>query len=222
MWPDTCTRLPAATERFEEEFELTTRQHLLLFSFVLAAFASADPAAADSKSAFVAPEDGALVVFIHNLREDRATTYVVFDMNKQCVAEVRGRQAEVIPMTPGRHTLYIYGYNNRRIDLDLVPGRTYFIRLFSIEKFATRVTDVTLVQRGTTSFKLLKTWLEGARVTLADGDRCRGKPLKERENRTQRRINEANADWKNGDKLHRFKYRLLKEDGLTAEEIGWL
>lgn len=49
---------------------------------------------------------------------------------------------------------------------------------------------------------------------------CR--PLKERQNRTQRRINEANADWKNGDELYRFKYRLLREDGLTAEEVSWL
>lgn len=201
---------------------MKTRHHVLLFSVALAACASPGPAAADSKSAFIAPEDGALLVFIHNLYEDRSTTYVVFDLNKQCVAEVRGRQAEVIPMTPGRHTLYIYGYNNHRVDLDLVAGRTYFIRLFSVEKFATRVSEVTPVQRGTKSYKLLRTWLEGARVTSADGDPCRGKPLKERQNRTQRRINEANADWKTGDELYRFKYKLLKEDGLTAEEVGWL
>jgi hypothetical protein len=193
-----------------------------LFSLVLVALASAGPAAADNKSAFVAPKDGALIVFIHNLPEDRHTTYIVFDLNKQCIAEVRGRQAEVIPMTPGSHTLYVYGYNNHRIDLELVPGRTYFIRLFSIEKFATRVSEVTPVQRGTKSYKLVRTWLDGARVTSADGDPCRGKPLKERENRTQRRINEANADWKNGDDLFRFKHKLLKEDGLTPEEVGWL
>ena len=195
---------------------------LLSISIVLVVLAGARPAAAYDKSAFVAPEDGALVVFIHNVREDRATTYVVFDADKQCVAEVRGREAEVVPMNPGSHTLYVYGYNNHRVDLDLVPGRTYFIRLFSIEKFATRVSDVAPVQRGTDSSRRLKTWLEGATVTHAADDRCRGKPLKERTNRTQRRINEANADWKNGDELYRFKYKLLKEDGLTAEEVGWL
>jgi len=32
----------------------------------------------------------------------------------------------------------------------------------------------------------------------------------------------ANADWKNGDELYRFKYMLLREDGLTAEEVSWL
>lgn len=204
---------------------MKTTHQVLLISLVLVAvelLACPRSAAADGKSAFVAPEDVALVVFIHNHPDDRHATYIVFDLNKQCVAEVRGRQAEVIPMKPGRHTLYIYGYNNHRIDLELVPGRTYFIRLFSVEKFATRVSEVTPVQRGTTSYKLLRTWLEGARVTSADGDPCRGKPLKERANRTQRRINEANADWKTGDEVYRFKHKLLKEDGLTADEVGWL
>jgi len=191
-------------------------------SFVVIALAVARPAAADGKSAFVAPEEGALVVFIQNAPDDRAMNYIVFDADKQCVAEVGGREAEVIPMNPGRHTLYVAAYNNHRIDLDLVAGRTYFIRLFSIEKFATRVSEVTPVQRGTDSYKLVKTWLKGATVIHASDDPCRGKPLKERANRTQRRLNEANADWKNGDELYRFKYKLLREDGLTAEEVGWL
>ncbi|MBW2224418.1 MAG: hypothetical protein JRF54_09425 [Deltaproteobacteria bacterium] len=59
-------------------------------------------------------------------------------------------------------------------------------------------------------------------MILASDDPCRGKPLKERTNRTQRRINEANADWKNGDKIYRYNYSLLKEDGLTALEVSWL
>jgi hypothetical protein len=193
-----------------------------LLGLVLAALVSARPAAADDKSPFLAPADGALVVFIQNLYEDRAMSYIVFDANKQCVAEVRGREAEVIPMQPGKHTLYVAAYNNHRIDIDLVAGRTYFVRLFSIEKVTTRVSDVTPVQRGTDSYKLLKSWLKGARVIHASEDPCRGKPLKERKNRTQKRLNEANANWKNNDQLYRYEYMLLKEDGLTAEEVGWL
>jgi hypothetical protein len=197
-------------------------RQVLLISFVLAAAASPRTTSADGKSAFVAPKDGALVVFIQNAPDDRAMNYIVFNADKQCLAEVGGREAEVIPMNPGRHTLYVTAYNNHRIDLDLVAGRTYFIRLFSIEKFATRVSDVTPVQRGTESYKLVKSWLRGARVIQGIDDPCRGKPLEERANRTQRRLNEANADWKNGDELYRFNYRLLKEDGFTAEEVGWL
>ena len=201
---------------------MKSTHQVLLISLALVALAAARPAAAEGKSAFVAPKDVALVVFIQNAPDDRAMSYIVFDADKQCVVEVGGREAEIIPMSPGRHTLYVAAYNNHRIDLDLVAGRTYFIRLFSIEKVATRASEVTPVQRGTESYKLLKTWLEGARVIQGIDDPCRGKPLKERSNRTQKRINEANADWKNGDELYRFNYRLLKEDGLTEEEVGWL
>ena len=203
---------------------MKTTHQVLLISLILVTLEALSPsfAAAYDKSAFVAPAEEALVVFIQNLREDRAMSYVVFDSNKKCVAEVGGRQAEVVPMKPGKHTLYFASYKNHRIDLDLVAGRTYFIRLHSSDKFATRVSDVTPVQRGTESYKLLKFWLQGARVTHANEDPSRGKPLKERQNRTQKRINEANADWKNGDELYRYKYKLLKEDGLTADEISWL
>jgi len=202
----------------------TTRRVLLtsLLLAALGALAIPRPAAAYDKSAFVARPDESRVVLIQNLREDRAMQYVVFDADKKCIAEVGGREAEVLPMKPGRHTLYIAGYDNHRVDLDLHPGRTYFIRLHSIDKISTRVSDVTPVQRGSESYKLLKTWLHGASVTQANEDPCRGKPLNERPKRTQKRINDANASWKNGDEIYRYKYRLLKEDGLTATEIGWL
>ena len=200
------------------------RQSLLVSLSLLGAVALASPrpASAYDKSAFVAPAEEALVVFIQNLREDRNMSYLVFDANKECVAEVGGREAEVIAMKPAYYTLYVAGYNNHRIDLDLEAGRTYFIRLHSEEKFATRISDLTPVQRGTESYKLVKTWLDGATVTHASDDRCRGKPLKERQRRTQKRIDEANANWKNGDELYRYRYSLLKEDGFTAAEVDWL
>ena len=161
-------------------------------------------------------------MFIQNLYEDRTESFIVFDADKQCVAEVGGRQAEVIPMKPGKYTLYIASFRNQRIDIDLAAGRTYFIRLNSIAKTSNRATEVTLVQRRTESFKLIKTWLEGARVTHGRDDTCRGKPLKERQNRIIRRINDANSAWKNGDEIYHYRYMLFKEDGLTASEVGWL
>jgi hypothetical protein len=193
-----------------------------LLALAIEALVSPRPAAAYDNKAFIAPEGEARLVFIQNLRADRKMSYIVFDPDKQCVAEVGGREAEVARMKPGRYTLYVSGYNNHRIDVDLAPGRTYFIRLYSIEKVAHRVSDVTPVQRGTESYKLVKTWLQGANVTYAREDPCNGKPLKERQNRTIRRINDANADWKAGDELYRYKYMLLKEDGLTPTEVGWL
>jgi hypothetical protein len=207
------------------EYQVKTTHQALLVSLVLVvleAFATPRTATAYDKAAFVAPEEEALVVFIQNLREDRTMSYVIFDPDRQCVAQVGDRQALVVPIQPGQYMFYVSGYNIHRIELDLEAGRTYFIRFYSIEKFATRISDVTLVQRGAQSYTQVKNWLEGATVTHAIDDRCRGKPLQERPKRTQKRINEANASWKNGDELYRFKYKLLKEDGLTAEEIGWL
>lgn len=179
-------------------------------------------AGAYDNSELVAPGDAALVVFIQTLREDQTMTYTVFDMNLQCVAAVAGRQAKVVPMPAGRHSIYVAGYNNHRIDMTLVAGRTYFIRLYSTEKVASRVSDVTPVQRGTESYKHVKTWLRGATITHLRDDRCTGKPLDERKNKTVRRLNDANAAWKNGDELFHFKYSLIADDGFTNKEVEWL
>jgi hypothetical protein len=35
-------------------------------------------------------------------------------------------------------------------------------------------------------------------------------------------MNDANADWKTGDDAYRGAHTMLKEDGLTANEIDWL
>jgi len=48
----------------------------------------------------------------------------------------------MMKLKPGKHTLYITGYNTHRIDASLAAGRTYFVRLYSIDKFATRVSGV--------------------------------------------------------------------------------
>ena len=168
---------------------MKSRRQVLLIcgAWVALALLAGSRVAAEGKAAFVAPEGEAFVVFIQNTRSDRSMHFIVFDPDKKCVAEVRGREAEIVPMKPGKHTLYVAAYNNHRIDVDLVAGRTYFIRLHSVEKFATRVSHVTPVQRGTDSYKQLRTWLQGATPVHADEDPCQGKPLKERANRTQRR-----------------------------------
>lgn len=194
----------------------------LSIAVLLAALASSSPATAYDKYAFVAPPDQALLVFIQNTREDRDQVYTVFQADYQCIAEVGGGEAEVIPMKPGKHRMYVSGYDNHRIEMDLAPGRTYFVRLYSTAKVTLRASDVALVQRGVESFKHVKAWLRGARVKHASDDPCRGKPLKERKNRTNRRINDANAAWKAGDELYHYKYTLLKEDGLTPDEVSWL
>jgi hypothetical protein len=197
----------------------------VLFALLLAAFEalwSPGAAAADEQAAFVAPAGEALVVFIQNDRDDRKMTFLVFDPSRECVASLGGRQAELVPMKPGKYTFYVSAYNARRIEIDLETGRTYFIRVYSRDRFATRATEVTPARRGTDSYKEWRTWLAGAIVTHARDDQCRGKPLEGRSKRIQKSIMEADVDWKDGDEAFRDKYTLRKDDGLTADEFRTL
>jgi hypothetical protein len=196
----------------------------ILVGALVASVVAPSSAAAYDKSAFVAPEGQALVVFIQNLHVDRKMTFTVFGSDKRCIAEVGGREAQILPTAPGPYLFYVLGYGKtRRIELYTEPGRTYFIRLHTVEKLMGQVPEVTLVRRGSESHKLLKFRLEGAMVThTKDNKRCYGMPLKERTNRTQRRLNEANADWKNAKDIVRDNDTLIEKDGLTADDISRL
>ena len=182
-----------------------------------------DRAAPYDKADFTPPNDQALIVFIQNLKPDEKMSFTVFDPDKICVAEVAGREIDIVPTKPGAYTYYITGFNTtRRIDVDLEAGRTYYIRLFTNERPMTRVPDVELVRRASDSYLQLRFWMDDAFITHAKDDTCRGKPLKERANRTQRRINEANADWKYGDDARRARYSLHRRDGMIETDLEWV
>lgn len=195
---------------------------LCLPVLLFAAAASPAGVAAYDKSAFVAPPGKALVVFIQNQKVDRKMVFTVFESDKRCVAEVGGREAQLLPVEPAPLIFYALGYNKtQRIEIFPAPGRTYFVRLHTVDKPMGPAPEVTLVRRTSEQHKLLKFHLDGAMVTHAIGDdRCYGKPLHERKNRTQRRLHEANADWKNGDDIYRDSYMLIEKDGLTAKDIA--
>jgi hypothetical protein len=191
---------------------------------VLVAFVDSPSAHAYDATEFVAPPGKAVVVFVQNQKVDRGMTFTVFESDKRCVAEVGGREAQVLPLEPEPLIFYVLGYNKtRRIEIFPQAGRTYFVRLHTVDKPMGPAPEVTLVRRASEEHKLLKFWLDGAIITHSIGDdRCYGKPMNERKNRTQRRLNEGNADWKNGDDVYRDKYMLIEKDGLTAQDIGLL
>ena len=186
--------------------------------------AEADATEAGARADFVAPEGQALVVFIQNQRVDRKMTFTVFGADKRCVAEVGGREAQVLPTPPGPYLFYVLGYGTTyRVELYMEAGRTYFVRLYTVERPVGQAPAITLVRRASQSHRLLRHWLEGASVTQAlDNEGCYGRQLKERANRTQRRLNEANAGWKEADEVTRDKYMLIERDGLTASDISRL
>ena len=174
------------------------------------------------KDDFIAPEGKARIVFIQNQKVDRKMSFTVFESDKRCVAEVPGREAQVLDVFPGPYIFYVVAYNDaRRIELYTMAGRTYFVRLHTIGKPIGAVPEVTLVRRESEEHKRLKFSLKDAIVTQAsDNKKCYAKPLRERENRTNRYLNEANAEWKNGDDVDRDKYTLIERDGLTSEDIS--
>lgn len=199
-----------------------TAQQVPFVSLVLVALAVTTLVGADGKSPYAPPAGQATLVFVQNQPKDYVMEYTVYGPDKLCVAKVIGRDATVVPMSPGSHTLYIASDDNQRIDVDLEPGRAYFVHLAPEERVSVPTSGITPVQRGSQAHKLIKTWLDGARVIQASQDPCHGKPLKERANRTIRRMNEANAAWDMRDAEYRAQYSLRKEDGFSAEELGWL
>lgn len=168
---------------------------------------------------FLPPKDKALVVFIQNLREDRAMTFLVFEADRTCIGEIGGREARVVPMEPGSHRIYVSSYSTERIELSLEAGRTYFIRLYTVQRTMARKSEVTLVRRGTDAYMQLRNWLDGAYPIHASHDRCWGKPLRERARRSSRRIVEGDAEWNEGGADYQRAHTLGPEEGFTADEL---
>lgn len=146
-------------------------------------------------------------------------TFLVFEADRTCVAEVGGREARVVPMEPGTHRLYVSGYKTERIELTLEAGRTYFVRLYTVQRTMARKSEVTLVRRGSSSYMELRNSLDGAYITHPSHDRCWGKPLRERKNRTARRIVEGDADWNDGGSAYQAEHTLAPDEGFAAEEL---
>ena len=196
--------------------------HLVLLLFVTLVFGS--PASAYESSSFVAPEGKAMIVFIQNRRADRKMKFTVFGTDRRCVAEVGGREAQILPTPPGPYILYIVGYESTtRVELYIEAGRTYFVRLFTQDRSVASAPQVALVRRTTDEHRQLKYHLDGANVTSAlQNTECYGMPLEERSNRTQRRINAANAGWKAANDVTRDQFTLIERDGLTPEDISRL
>lgn len=169
-----------------------------------------------------APDDKARIVFIQNNKEDRKMVFTVFESDRRCVAIVGGREAQVLDLFPGPYIFYITGYEQtRRIEIYPEAGRTYFVRLYSVKKAVGSAAEVTPVRRATEEHRLLRFHLDGASLTQAtDNKDCYALPLNEPARRTNRRLNEANAQWKNGDDLYRYTYTLIESDGLTHKDLS--
>jgi hypothetical protein len=170
-------------------------------------------------SAYVAPKDKALVVFIRDRFVDRKIKYVVIDSDRQCLGVMDKKKGELIPMKPGKHTLYAIGGNVRRVDVDLAAGRTYFVRIYSHTAMAKGIVGVTPARRGTEAFDQVPIWTKDL-ATSKGTDDCRGIMVDDKRGRVQKRIERTDADWKADSEEERAKYSLQNKDGLSAKEAS--
>ena len=195
---------------------------LLLTSCSNTTLSGAGSTAVYEKNQLLAPDDKARIVFLQNKNEDRKMVFTVFESDRRCVAVVGGREAQVLDVFPGPYIFFITGYEQtRRIEVYPEAGRTYFIRLYSVDKAVGAAAEITLVRRASEEHRLLRFHLEGSILTYAtDNTECYARPLNEAERRTNRRLNEANAEWNSGNAVYRDTYTLIEGDGLTHEDIN--
>ena len=144
--------------------------HLVLMLSFMSLVVSSSAAAYESSS-FIPPEGKAMIVFVQNRRADRKMKFTVFGTDKRCVAEVGGREAQILPTPPGPYILYTVGYESTtRIELYIEAGRTYFVRLFTEDRSVGSVPQVALVRRASNEHRQLKSHLDGAVVKVTSGN----------------------------------------------------
>lgn len=185
---------------------------------LLPSMAPVPASAADSP--YVAPKVKALLVFVNDRFIDRKVKYTVFTAERDCLAVFGGEESELVEMKPGKHTLYAMGANVNRMEVDLAPNRTYFVRINSKTRYSKGVAVITPAQRGTETFDQVNLWIAETKVTKGK-DTCRGTKIEDdKRGRIPTRIGRADEEWKAGDDAFRAKHSLQKKDGFTAKEVA--
>jgi hypothetical protein len=194
---------------------------LSVCSLAVLALASPLSSASAGESPYVAPKDKGVVVFIRDRFVDRKINYVIVDADRQCLGVMDDKKAELIPMKPGKHTLYALGGNARRVEVNVEAGRTYFVRIYSHTAMAKGMVGLTAARRGTEAFEQIPTWTKDLK-NGEGSDSCRGTTVDDKRGRIQKRIDRTDADWKGDSEEERAKFTLKKKDGLTAKEAAKL
>jgi hypothetical protein len=121
--------------------------------------ARADGGGGHGESHFVAPEDGALVVFVRRRFLQKLTRSFVLDEQERCIAATRGKTHTKVVMEPGRHSVFaFFRKNGRWVDLELQAGRTYVVRTRPNGLYRTQL-EIYPAVRGEATFAESKEWL---------------------------------------------------------------
>lgn len=203
---------------------MKTNRYVLVASLLVGALAlGMAPAGAAAEGTYVAPKDMAYIVFVKAGRSSRKAAFLFYDEKVNCVSYMEGGVgAEIIPMKPGKHTIYTVGTNAHRMEFHVEAGRTYFTRI-SMPRYGYGTIKLVPAMRDTETFAMAKDWVSSAKASDPNEDACRGHKLegrKEGRNRAENKIPDADNKWKDAE--YRKKLTLKKKDGYTAAEAGKL
>jgi len=204
---------------------MKTIRYVLMASLLGALALSIVPlgsADADS-SPYVAPKDKAYIVFVKAGRSSKKMQFLIFDKDLKCVSMFEDVVSEIIPVEPGKHTLYTMATNAHRMEFNVEAGRTYFIRI-SLPKYGYGTVKLVPAKRDSDAFGQVKDWVKGAKASDPDKDACRGLQLgpgKRGKDPYPGKRDAADEKWK-ANAEYRDKLTMKNKDGFTAEEAGKL
>lgn len=181
---------------------------------------------AAEKSPYVAPKGTALVVLVRDRFRDRNASMIILNEKRQCVAFISGDKvaSELIPMEPGKHSIYAFGGVIQRMDLEVEAGRTYFAHIEYRSRYAAPTINLTPAKRGTETFEKVSGWLKEAQVNDHAADECKGseEAVESKRGRVQKKIDREDAEWNTKDDAYRADHTINKGDGMTADEVAKL
>lgn len=183
-------------------------------------------ARAADESPYVAPKDKGLVVFVRDRFHNRKASMLILNGKRQCVAVVSGDKvaSELIPVEPGKHTMYAYGGVIQRVDLDVEAGRTYFVHIEYRSRYAAPTINLTPAKRGSEMAGKVSSWVKEAQVNDHANDECKGsdQAVETKRGRIQKKIDREDSEWESKDEAYREAHTMNKNDGMTAKEVAKL
>lgn len=116
----------------------------------------------------MAPEDGALLVFVRRRFLSKVNHLFILDEEQRCIAATKGKTHTKVVMEPGRHSVFAFFLKSGWwINLDLEAGRTYVIRTRPKGAYG-RHLEIYPAVRGEATFAESKEWLADTKPYQAD------------------------------------------------------
>jgi hypothetical protein len=182
---------------------------------------TSEPVTPSGPASFVAPKDGALVVFVRPAKLGKAVNFYVFDENKKLLTLFKGNERVSVAVEPGPHTFYVVSENAGLVRAELAAGRTYIIPTQPKMGFGKARVIVQPVLRESVNFAESAEWIRETKPGKPDFAKGKKWTSKHQDD-LDARIAGAEADWLSKGEAHQKAMTMGPEDGRTAEEASKL